>query len=749
MRSRSKFNLGTASAAIAFGMLPITGFAQTVDAAEEGTEDSARTLGQITVTAQRRSENLQDVPVSVTALTADQLDKRQISDVNDLQAQIPNVVISTGTGTSSSARIFFRGVGEDESRGAVDPAVGIYIDGVYLGRTVGSLLDLIDTEQIEVLRGPQGTLYGRNTNGGAIKVTSVAPQFDDTLDVDFTGGSDERFSVRGVGNLGFGDHTALRVGVLYKERDGFFDLNPNGIFADNVEEDFGDEQVLSFRGSLLHNFNSDWSAQFTIDYTDDDSEPTPSSIIAESDDPSVVTDVDGDLFTVEPLAGVVCSSVFQDGCFTDYSANVESFGTSLKVDGNLGLFSVESISAFRSLNDDLSTLISFPFSQETEQDQFSQELNLSSNFSGPFNFVSGLYYYDESVELDTNFAFIPAAITVDTQSFAVFGQGTYDVTEAFTLTGGVRYTTEERDFTGNSVGTPTPIVESLDTDNVTFTVKADYSVTEDILVYASFATGFKTPGFSPDCFSAAACFASVEEENLNAYEAGLRTSWFENALTLNATYFFNDYEDLQISGTLPTGGFTRINAGEARIQGIELESNWYPIDGLNIYAHASWLDAEYRNLNASQAGLLSGSNFTTGVAGPTCTNVTAATGSPEFEAQTIECALDLDLKGAPEIKASVGFLYEHQVQSGGFFFGGDLAYEDDSFSLVANNPGSLSEPGVRLNARAGYEPAHGGWRITVWGKNLTDREFFQVASAPNRTFPAPPLTWGVDIGLRF
>lgn len=710
----------------------------------------------ITVTAQRREESLQDVPVAVTALNADALDIRQVRDINDLQAHIPNAVISTGTGTANSARIFFRGVGEDESRGPIDPAVGIYIDGVYLGRTVGSLVDLVDLEQVEVLRGPQGTLYGRNTNGGAVRITSVAPQIgENSLDVEFGTGSDSRVSGRATGNLALGGSTAFRFSTMYKYRDGFFNINPNGAFAPLADDNAGLEQVFAVRGSLLHAFDDDWSIQITADYTDDNSDPTPSSLIAESNDPSVVTDADGDLFTVEPAPGTICGSIFQVGCFTGFDSEVEALGVSLRVDGAFGEnFDVSSVSAYRSLDDTLNTHITFPYSQTTDQQQFSQELTLTSDFNGPLNFVSGLYFYNEEVRLDTLFAGIDAQMLIDTESFAVFGQGALEITDRLTFTGGVRYTNEVRDFRGDTmfpfVQTVVPLSASLESDNVTYTVKLDYALTDDVMIYGSYATGFKSPGLSPDCFSAAACFRSVNEEDLDSFEAGLRSAFADGAVIFNATYFYNNYTDLQISGTLPTGGFTRINADKARIQGIEVETNWYPVEGLDIYAHASWLDAEYRDISATNAAVLTNSRTSPNViVGPACGNVTETMAGPALDQQLIDCALGLELKNAPEFKALIGFAYSTPFAAGEITFGGDLAYEDDSVALVANNPGALSQPGARINARIAYAPDSERWRIAFWGKNLTDRQYFQATTGANNVYASPPLTWGVDIGASF
>ena len=701
--------------------------------AQDSDADDAFEIEEVIVTAQRRAESLQSVPVAVSAFSAADIETKQIRGVLDLQRQVPNVVITNGTGTSNSARIFFRGIGEDESRGAIDPAVGIYVDGIYLGRTVGSLLDVVDVERIEVLRGPQGTLYGRNSNGGAVKLVSVQPQQESTVSAEAGFGSDARLNFKGIANFELGDSTAMRVSGLYSERDGFHQLNPNGDLSGESRE-AGAKEVFAFRGALKHTFNEDWSALFSVDFTNDDSDPVPSSIIAESDDPSVVTDTDGNIFTVEANPGAVCSSatplIFRTiGCFAAHESEIEAFGASMRIDGRAGDFDIALISGYRTLNDDLATHISFPFFQETDQDQFSQEATLSSDFDGPFNFVSGVFYYKEDVALNSTF-FFPFTVGVDTESFAVFGQGTYDLTEDLTFTGGLRYTNETRDFTGTGPGGTRD--ETLETNNVTYTTKLDYQVNDNFLVYGSFATGFKSPGFSPDCFGAAACFLPVEEEKVETFEGGFRSDSDDKRLRFNATYFYNSYDNLQISASVPGLGFTRSNAGSADIQGIEIETTIYATENLQFFANASWLDAKYDTLTALQAATLTNN-------GAACSS-----GTP-----SVDCALDLELKGAPPFKITVGFLADFETGGGTVTFGGDAAYEDNSFALVANTPASLSEPGLTLNARASYEPDDGAWRITVWGKNLTDREYFRAATGSNNIYAMPPMTWGVDLGVTF
>ena len=720
-------------------------------ATDEAVADATADDGIIIVTAQRRAQDLQDVPAAVTALSGAALENRQIADTNDLQNQIPNVVISTGTGTASSARIYFRGVGEDESRGAIDPAVGIYIDNVYLGRTVGSLVDLVDIEQVEVLRGPQGTLYGRNTNGGAIKISSVRPQLGESSVSGEVGyGNYDRISAKASVNVSPWDSGAIRLSGLYRQRDGYFELNPNGDFADLAGTTVGDEEVFALRGSLYGELSDVWSFLAIADYTKDKSDPVPSSIIAESDDTTVVTDRDGDIFTIEPAPGATCSAAtpatFQAiGCFSDFRSEVDAFGVSYQLTGEYDGFTISSTTAFRTLKDDLSTHITFPYFQETDQNQFSQELLFNTNF-GMVDLTAGAFYYSEDAELAFTFI-LPITNDVETESFSLFGQAAVEI-GALTLTGGLRWTDETRDFVGTSVVIP-EVVDSVSTDNITWTAKADYEITPDVLVYASYATGFKSPGFSSDCFSPTGCFLSVEEEELYSIEAGLRTQFLNGRATFNATYFYNDYTNLQISATTGGGVFTRSNAGEARIQGVELEFGLRPVAGLDIYGNASWLDAEYRNLSPLQAGTLTNSNINTGAVGPACTGITATGPSDAFNDEVVECALGLELKNAPEWKGLLGFTYAIPIGAGEVFFGGDAAYEADSFALVANPPGSLVEPGLRLDARAGWRADDDSWKVTLWGKNLTDREYFRATTALNQVYASPPLTFGIDVGFRF
>ncbi len=697
-------------------------------------EGSVVALEEIIVSAQRREESLQSSPVAVTALTRGDLEVKQITNILDLQYAAPNISLGTNTGTANAARIFVRGTGEDESRATAEPAVGIYVDGIYIGRAVGALFDLVDLEQIEILRGPQGTLYGRNSNGGAIRLTSRAPSTEgNEFELGATFGSDDRFDAKVSANIAFSDKTAIRASVLRRSRDGFHTLNPNGDFASFAGTNVGEIDTTAFRVSLLHNFSDSWSANLIVDSTQDESDPIPDTLNLE-------TDADNDLFTVEPAPGSVCSAatpgIFQGiGCVTDYSSEVESEGVSLKILGDIGDYTFQSITGFRTLEDDLSTRISFPFEQQTDQDQFSQEFSLSSNFDGFFNFIAGVFAFEEDIQLDSVFVF-PFEIGVETSAVAAFFQSSFALSPTVNLTTGIRFTDESKDLDALAVFPQLTRVETLDFSNTTFRINIDKQFNENVFGYASFSTGFKSGGWSPDCFSPVACFLPVDEEDLATIEFGIRSSLLNDRLRLNATYFFNNYEGLQIGATVPDLGFTRFNVNEAELNGLELELTFLATSNLTISANLGTIDSEYTELTLQQAGGLTNNGASDGCGGVV----------------TIECAQQLELKNAPEFKGSIAFTFTNRIGNGVLTSSIDFAYEEESFNLVANPTNSLVDIPVLVNARIGYEidsSTGSGWRFAAWGKNIGDEEFARASAGTTFLYTAEPATFGFDIGYKF
>ena len=703
------------------------GFAMHAPAAAQGAD---ALLEEIVVTSQRREQSLQEVPSAVTAISSDALELKQIDNLLDLQYAVPNLSLAANTGTANGARIFLRGVGEDESRVSADPAIAVYVDGIYVGRQVGALFDLVDLQRVEVLRGPQGTLYGRNSNGGAIRLVSKAPDVtQSTAKIGLTLGSEDRFDVKANANLVLGSNTALRTSFLSRKRDGFHSLNPNGDFA-GTGGNVGQLDTLAFRAALAHDFGDLFSATLILDATNDESDPVPDSAAPGHD-------ADGDLFTIEPLPGTVCSALtpanfMPMGCFREYQSDVRVRGVSLRLSGAIGAFEWASLTGYRSMQDELVSRIGFPYIQDTDQDQFSQELTLTSQFDSAFNFVAGIFVFTEDAQLDSVFV-APFSLGVETEAMAVFFQSTYDVSASTTLTTGIRYTDETKDVDAMSFLT-IGRQESVDFNNATYTLSLDRQFSESLMGYVSYATGFKSGGWSPDCFAATACFLPVDEETLDSLEFGIRAELLGNRLRLNATYFFNSYEGLQIGATVPDLGFTRFNTKETEIDGLEVELLLNITEQLAINATFGTLNGEYTDLTESQAGGLSNNG-----ASPGCG------GTP-----SIACAMDLNLKNAPDYKGTLGATYRVPMRSGTLTASVDVSFEDDSFSLVANDPPhALTDPGTLFDARLVWE-ADSDWRLALWGKNLADEEYARASTARSFSqYAAAPRTWGLDVSYSF
>ncbi|MCA8892337.1 TonB-dependent receptor [Hyphomonas sp.] len=727
MKLTNKLALNAATGALALALAVPAAQAQQSD-----DSDSSRRLGKVTVTAQRTEENLQDVPIAVTALSTEQLEDKQVGNVIDLQFQVPNITIGTNSGTANAASITLRGVGETESRGAVEQAVGVYVDGVYIGRSVGSLFEVVDLAQIEVLRGPQGTLYGRNTVGGAVKLTSVKPQFENSGEVRTTIGNNGRLDLRATGNLQLGPSTAVRVTGLMRERDGFFTLTPNGAYA-GEGKDVGRKDIKAFRASLRHEFNPDWSLDVAIDSTLDRSDPIPDSIKAGND-------ADNDYFTIEPLPGTVCAPLPEtfrpDGCFTNYNSRSNSRGVSANVNGRFGTFDFTSITAYRKLDDDLKTRVGFPFFQETHQNQFSQEFALASNYDGPFNYVGGVYYFKEEVTLDTVFIY-PFSINTDSESYAIFGQGTYDVNDKLSLTGGLRYTQESKNFYGINQAFGFNRTDDADYENVSYTVNADYRLNDAALLYAKYSTGFKSGGWSADAFSATAVFKPVAEETLGSFEVGAKTD-ISDSVRLNLSAFRNKYDDIQISATIPNVGFTRFNVNETQTWGGEAELVWQVNDAFQFNANLGLLGGEFTDVTPDQARGLTNN-------GSSCPTI-----DPTIDADIVKCAKNLEIKNAPSYKGSVGVSYTRRLTEGELIVNADVGFQDDMWTLVAAAPPHiLAQIDPLIDARIKYE-SDAGWSVALWGKNLTDQKYYRVATAGSfATYPSDPITYGIDLGYKF
>ena len=730
----------------------------------------------IVVIARKREERLLDVPIAITALGEEALDNLGANDLSGVQGAIPNVNIVQGRGSASSANFFIRGIGQPDALQTFDPAVGVYVDGVYMSRIQGALLNLFDVERVEVLRGPQGTLYGKNTIGGAVNIVSKKPDLNDlTGEAAFTYGRFDETTAKGYVSVPLAPGSiALSLAGLYDDRDGIV-LDPL------TGRRYNDRNNLSGRAILRGSFDA-VEVILSGDYTRQRNALT----LGQATTPLVQTD-----FALPPriLVPAVQDNPYRYRASTSFANNegqrLDHWGVSATVNVELGgPFSLTSITAYRDLQPDLFIDIDATEYElgdvfvGIDQNQFSQELQLK--YSGDrLNGVVGLYYLDEKVSshqeayADDLFTFLTAPITftrlIDdrqrTRSYAAFGQATYDFTDRFAVTAGLRYTREkkfyERETTtlsnvaalnGLTFRFPDDLPGALaGVNEVTFdawtpALTLSYKATPDTLLYASASRGFKSGGFNGRANSLADLTLVVngtsqlvtrfEPETVWTYEAGAKGSFLNGRVLLSAAAFWSDYKDFQarvgggVGGSAGTGVFPVLNAGQLPIKGLEFEATVKPVRPLTLMASVGYLDAQY-------------DEFADGRRVPPQTFSCNPTGN----AITCEPAF------APPITARLGADYTVQVGAAALSLGGDVRFVDKHFLSVDNRPG-LTEDGytlANLYAQADFDRFYirGMVKNVTGALYKTDGQEFSSVGNIQTVYYGDPRTWQVTVGARF
>ncbi len=624
-------------------------------------------LEEITVTARKREEGLQSTPIAISAFSGDSLEYRGVTNVGEIAQFTPNLSFQNNPsfgGASNSAAIYIRGVGQKEFLPTVDPGVGLYVDGVYIARSVGGILDLIDVERIEVLKGPQGTLFGRNTIGGAISITTRKPHSELDGKVSATYGTDDRINLTGTVNLPISDVFFSKFSVAYMKQDGYV-LRDDAI-------DLGDDDTLSGRASFLLAPSDDLEINFSVEGSRDRENGPAMTLIGinlgnpiDPDTPpmAVIHNVGANL-----AAGngpVPCAippaplNLAVPGCYDNryvYDgeernsgtapayANTDFWAANLNIDWDINdSLSLRSITAYRDLDatfardGDHSPLRISQYADLLEQTQFTQELQfLGTAIEEKLNWIIGLYYFKESGnnvnELDFTVSRFRSGGTFDNKSLAAFAQGTYDVTDRFHVTAGIRYTDETKKFTPDQIihqnyfagsghpqldapfmqagGRILPFLEKeLTYDNFDPYLNLSYDVNEDLMVYASYSEGFKSGGFSQRVFPPIIApftappgtpdldlIPTFLPEFVQVYELGFKFSGMDGKLRLNGAAFYTDYSDMQVQVFTSVAPITK-NAGAATIKGFELEMQATPAEGWFIEAGLGYLDAGYDQID--------------------------------------------------------------------------------------------------------------------------------------------------------
>ncbi|QIG54669.1 TonB-dependent receptor [Altererythrobacter sp. BO-6] len=719
---RSAFLVGCAAAAL------VAAPASAQDAGNGMPEASTGEEGNvIIVTARRREERAIDVPIAVTAISGQQLADQGALDLTDVGNLAPNVTLETSRATNSTLSAFIRGIGQQDPVSGFEQGVGIYLDDVYLNRPQAAVLDIYDVERIEVLRGPQGTLYGRNTIGGAVKyVTKRLPQ-DVTLKARATYGTYDQ--AEGVVSVGAPVSDLVRVGgsVARLSRGGFGDNLTTGL--ENYNKDIWAGRLSMEMGG----YGEPVFLRIQGDYTRDKSNPRGGHRLI----PGLVS------------GAPVLKNVFDTrGGLNDPEQDVEAYGVMMNAEIDLSdALQLRSISAWR--KDTSDTPIDFDALPAVDLDvpgrylneQLSQEVQLLWDNDGPLSGLLGFYYLDAKadtlfdVRLFTAFAGLTAytEANVDTETYAVFGDFTFDVTEQISVSVGGRYTWDERSaeiLRQNYLGGGSPEFGGLgipfgapstnfdgSRDFKKFTPRASISFmpTPDHNIYASYSQGFKGGGFDPRGVGTnapdldnngtrsdaeIAQFLSFRPEQVDSYEVGYKGSLAGGAVNVAVAAFYADYTDVQIPGSvactvsgLPSFCGVVSNAGKATIKGLEFEGNARFGNGFNLAVTAGWVDAQY-------------DEYITNI-GNTPTDVA------EFR----------KVQNTPEFTGSANLSYTMPVGEADVFMNVGVSYRSKTYQFEIPNP-YLDQDGYALvDASLVYKAPGNRWTIGVYGKNLLDKEY--------------------------
>ncbi|MEP7244309.1 MAG: TonB-dependent receptor [Gammaproteobacteria bacterium] len=741
--------------------------------AQQAKGEPGNGLAEVVVTAQFKAQSMQEAPLAITAVDAALMESRNQFTVTDVANSAPSVQLTTGGtgGGAQTASVSIRGIGTTDFQFPVEPGVGIYIDDVYYGISFGSSFDLVDLDRVEILRGPQGTLSGKNSIGGSIKLFSKKPTAESDGYVEATYGAYDRVGLRGASNFTLVDGTLFaRISGMERRIDGYFKrfdytcvtgrASPSGAFATPSSGcqigTEGGQDIYSVRGALRWVPSDSVENNLVVDFAKDSSEATATKPLIQPAYPS------GNNYLTPPESYTSYANYtglpdtpnqYTLPAISDISSWGVSNNFEYRFSDNLSL---TSITAWRhadgqnAWDPDGSPESLFANFNAFDHNQFTEELRLSGAI-GKIDFTTGAYYYDarshvggrinvETVGLDFSFN-DPFHQT----SKSAFAHAVWHLTDRFNLTGGVRYTKESKTYTftrySSIPGIPAnPGVAPLDGvkrsfsgDRVDYRVALDYEIVDNVRPYVQVATGFKGGGINPRPFFPSQA-VPFEQEKVRTYEAGIKSMLFNRSLRLNGAIYQSDYDDYQAQllncPTLSPPGLGNVcaatqNIGNARIKGAELEAELTPFHGALINVSASYVDFKFLNVDPSSG-------------------ITTST-KPQF---------------VPKTQYSIGAQYQIDLSNGAsitprFDYNYRSSFESNAINNVPGFTfGHVDGVGL-LNARLTFVTSDGAWQTALAGTNLTDKFYYQVkydrAAAFSAVYgqPGPPREWWVSVSRKF
>jgi iron complex outermembrane receptor protein len=685
-------------------------------------------LEEVTVSAQRRDENIQTVPVSVTAIDPTDIERRQIVDTKQIVFNVPNLTGNSNVGQSTATTFFMRGVGTTENLATADTSVGLYIDDVYIARQGVNNFNLADIERIEVLRGPQGTLYGRNTNGGAIKIVTKKPSAEPEFAVRGSYGNYNRWDLKLSGNTPITDKVFVRANFLTQQGDGY-------IRNTTLGKDVNDLDYMGGRVALRALPSDNLDINFVVDYSQDKTNGNYAS------------DIGG---VLRPSSNDLRRAVTSN----DSRGDAKTYGATLTMGWQISdAITLNSITGFRTTEQDLNIELSdqpvsiYTLLQLQESDQLSQEFQLSADLTESVRFVGGLYYFDEGSDVfmtDLTRASAVAAqsffnkdFSVDVESYAAFGQLEWQI-GSFTLLAAARYTSEDRalDIVQRS-SIPGPLFnydtaalrarqaagQNISPDrsfsDTTPKFGVNWQINDDLFAYASYTEGFRSGGWTGRAFNVNQ-YINFNPENVESIEAGLKTTLAGGSVRWNTSVFSMDYQDL--FNTLTIGGVFTVQTADATIEGVESELTWRATEWLDLFANLGYLDTKYQGTRPAN--------------------------------------LAPDLQRAPQLQMKAGFSIERPLAAGSLLLNADAFYTDEFLVSPANLaftapllPARAATTGdfTLVNASVGYRWNDDKYEVSASCTNCLDEEYFEGGTyigAYAGVWTGAPRFYRLNFGMR-
>lgn len=692
---------------------------------------NAQEIEEILVTAQKREQAVTDVSIAINAFTSEDMRMMRIEDPTDIAQLVSNMDIK-GTLGGVNPAITLRGVGLNDFNANNNPSVGVYVDEVFQSSPAMLNSRMFDIERVEVLKGPQGTLYGRNATGGAINIINKKPTQEFDAYISGGVGNFDTYEVQGAVGGGFSDNVAGRLSVNYQ--------NQGTSYHDNrlTNSDFGDIESTSIRAQLSFEPSDTFSGNFSVHYGKTEGTNTPFAIFGLLDpnnpvNPDFTVNLCGpamefrfdnsqcsDAFGIQETAdGDPYTHTFNPADAAKYIVDTDMVGATLHLDWDIGETTLTSITGYQEQNRVFGDNVNshpFQISQITHDediDQVSQELRLAGGADSGARWIAGAFFSRDTFKSDNLFESADFFLThlgwdndQETTTYAFFGSVDWMLGETVTLTTGLRYTNEEITFTGGTTdlnpfdssciidpfcaptglgAVPITFVDDKFTDdNVSGRVALEWRPSDDWMVYGSVSTGFKSGGFFGDFTFDNSELAPFKSETITAYEIGSKSTHADGRIQLNAAIFYYDYKDIQtlVPGVLVTA-FT--NADDATVTGLDLDILWVPVDGLTLGGSLGLLDTELGAIGVVPAGG--------------------------------------KLPNAADTQATGLLRYEFPV--GGMRMGlqGSFKYTDDMFRDAFNDRFNFTDAYTTVDARAWIASENGSWEIAVWGKNLSDEQY--------------------------